>query len=151
MTPAAVEDLRTEWLDRYGPLPTRGGGARRRRAAPGRVRPHRGDRGDGVGHPARRRGPGRTGEAVARLAPIRLRASARVRLGRLHPRAIVKEEVDQIIVPLPRDPISPTGSPCCCASSCRLSPGDGARPDPDAAAVAAAEALAAGFGPRRDP
>ena len=68
-------------------------------------------------------GPGRTGEAVgARLSPIRLRASTRVRLGRLHPRAIVKEEVDQIIVPLRRAPTSPTGSPRCSASSCRLTP-----------------------------
>jgi hypothetical protein len=30
-------------------------------------------------------------------------------------------------------------------------PSDGTPPDPDAAAVAAAEALAAGFGPRRAP
>ena len=35
-------------------------------------------------------GPGRTGEAVARLSPLHLRASARVRLGRLHPWAIAQ-------------------------------------------------------------
>ena len=37
---------------------------------------------------------------MARLSPIRLRASARVRLSRLAPRAIVKEDLDQLIVPL---------------------------------------------------
>ena len=102
--PAAVEDLRTEWLDRYGPLPPEAEAL----VAVGRLRAECVRTGvtevtasitrPGAG------GPGRTGEAVARIAPVRLRASARVRLTRLHPRAIVKDEVDQIIVPLPAGP-----------------------------------------------
>jgi len=108
--PAAVEDLRTEWLDRYGPLP-RERSSRCRRPPESRVRSDGRDRSDGLSRPSRWRGPGRTGEAVARLAPIRLRASARVRLVRLHPRAIVKQEVDQIIVPLVAGPDLATGWP----------------------------------------
>ena len=96
-------------------------------------------------------GPGRTGEAVARISPLRLRASARVRLGRLHPRAIVKEEVDQVIVPLA------AGSDLADRLAVllrELVPPEltaAAPSDPDAAAVAAAEAVAAGFGPRAAP
>ena len=89
-------------------------------------------------------GPGRTGEAVARLAPIRLRASARVRLGRLHPRAIVKEEVDQIIVPLPAGPDLADRIATLLLELVPVEPGNGAAPDPDAVAVAAGE-LARGW------
>ena len=104
-------------------------------------------------------GPGRTGEAVARLAPIRLRASARVRLGRLHPRAIVKEDVEQIIVPLPAGPDLADRLAALLGELVPAEPGQVARVDADAAAVAAAdaaavaaaEASAAGFGPRRAP
>jgi len=96
-------------------------------------------------------GPGRSGEAVARLAPIRLRASARVRLGRLHPRAIVKEEVDQIIVPLPAGPDLADRLATLLRELVPAEPSGGERPDPDAAAVAAAETLAAGNGARRAP
>ena len=44
--------------------------------------------------------PGRVGEVVARLSPVTLPVSAQVRLGRLHPRAIWKEDARQLIVPL---------------------------------------------------
>ena len=116
------------------------------------MRPDRRHRGDGLGRPARRRGgPGRTGEAVARFSPIRLRASARVRLGRLHPRAIVKEEVDQIIVPLDAGPDLADRLAVLLRELVPPEQAAGATVDPDAAAVAAAEAVAAGFGPRRPP
>ena len=101
---SAVDDLRKEWLDRYGPLPVEAEAL----VAVGRLRAECVRTGvaevtASIARPGAG-GPGRTGEAVARLAPVRLRASARVRLGRLYPRAIVKEEVDQIIVPLPAGP-----------------------------------------------
>ena len=149
--PAAVEDLRSEWLDRYGPLPREAEAL----VAVGRLRAECVRTGvtevtasvvrPGAG------GPGRTGEAVARLAPIRLRASARVRLGRLHPRAIVKEEVDQIIVPLPAGPDLADRIATLLHELVPVEPGNGAAPDPDAVAVAQANSLAAGFAPRRAP
>jgi hypothetical protein len=74
-----------------------------------------------------------------------------VRLGRLHPRAIVKEEVDQIIVPLPAGPDLADRLATLLRELVPAGPADGARPDPDAAAVVAAEALAAGNGARRTP
>jgi transcription-repair coupling factor (superfamily II helicase) len=149
--PAAVEDLRTEWLDRYGPLPREAEAL----VAVGRLRAECVRTGvTEVTAPVTRPGaggPGRSGEAVARLAPIRLRASARVRLGRLHPRAIVKEEVDQIIVPLPAGPDLADRLATLLRELVPAEPGGGERPDPDAAAVAAAETLAAGNGARRAP
>jgi len=97
---AEVDDIAAEWLDRYGPLPPPAEtllaiarlraecvrtGVREVNVVPSRP---------GGG------GPGRPGEAVARFSPIRLRASARVRLTRLAPRAVVKEDLEQLIVPL---------------------------------------------------
>ena len=149
--PSAVEDLRTEWLDRYGPLPREAEAL----VAVGRLRAECVRTGvtevtASVTRPGAG-GPGRTGEAVARLAPIRLRASARVRLGRLHPRAIVKEEVDQVIVPLSAGPDLADRIATLLRELVPSEPGNGATPDPDAVAVAAAKTLAAGFGPRRAP
>ncbi len=150
--PAAVEDLRTEWLDRYGPLPPEAEAL----VAVGRLRAECVRTGvsevtasitrPGAG------GPGRTGEAVVRISPLRLRASSRVRLTRLHPRAIVKEEVDQIIVPLPSGLDLADRLAVLLRELVPAEPGESAaQADPDAAAVAAAEAVAAGFGPRRTP
>ena len=148
---AAVEDLRAEWLDRYGPLPREAEAL----VAVGRLRAECFRTGvtevtASVTRPGGG-GPGRTGEAVARLSPIRLRASARVRLGRLHPRAIVKEDVDQIIVPLAAGPDIADRLATLLRELVPADPGDSARPDPDTAARAAAETIAAGFGPRRAP
>jgi transcription-repair coupling factor (superfamily II helicase) len=149
--PAAVEDLRTEWLDRYGPLPREAEAL----VAVGRLRAECVRTGvtevtASVARPGGG-GPGRTGEAVARLAPIRLRASARVRLGRLHPRAIVKQEVDQIIVPLAAGPDLADRLAVLLSELVPAEGGEGARRDPDAAAVDAAKALAAGNGARHAP
>jgi len=147
----AVEDLRTEWLDRFGPLPPQAEAL----VAVGRLRAECARTGvREVTASATRPGmgsPGRRGEVVARISPIRLRASARVRLGRLHPRAILKEEVDQLIVPVPAGPDLADRL----AKLLReIVPGElsgGARTDPDAVALAAAEAIAAGSGLPRAP
>ena len=39
---------------------------------------------------------------TVRLAPISLRTSQQLRLRRLHPKAVWKEEAGQIVVPVPR-------------------------------------------------
>jgi hypothetical protein len=63
----------------------------------------------------------------------------------------VKEEVDQIIVPLPAGPDLADRLATLLRELVPAEPGGGERPDPDAAAVAAAETLAAGNGARRAP
>lgn len=148
---AAVEDLRTEWLDRYGPLPEEAEAL----IAVGRLRAECVRTGvtevtASVARPGTG-GLGRTGEVVARLAPIHLKASARVRLTRLFPRAIVKEDIDQIIVPLSAGPDLADRLAVLLSELVPAEPDEATRPDPDAAAVAAAEALAAGSRPRRAP
>ncbi len=101
---AEVDDIGAEWLDRYGPLPPAASSLleiARLRAECTRV---------GVTEvtvvPVRPGsiGPGRPGEAVARLTPLRLPASARVRLTRLAPRAVLKEDPPQLVVPLAGGP-----------------------------------------------
>ncbi len=97
---AVVEDLAGEWLDRYGPLPTPGEGllqAARLRVACRRVgitevvaTPYR----PGVG------GPGEPGGYVVRIAPVSLPASAKIRLTRLAPKALLKEPAHELIVPI---------------------------------------------------
>jgi len=103
-----VDDIVAEWTDRYGPPPPAATALleiARLRAACVRtgvrevsVVPHR------FGG----QGPSRPGEVVARLSPVRLRASARVRLTRLSPRALLKEEAEQLVVPLPGGPGLPS-------------------------------------------
>ena len=86
-TPDQVEDVRQEWLDRYGPLPPPAEAllaVGRLRAACART---------GVREVTLAR-------ATARLSPVVLKASQRVRLQRLHPRAVYKEDVEQLAVPL---------------------------------------------------
>ena len=85
-TVTEVEDIRAEWLDRYGPLPAAGRGAPRRRPPAGRVR--------------------RTGvrevtvaKNIARLSPLELKTSQRIRLQRLYPKAIFKEDTGQLVLP----------------------------------------------------
>jgi len=100
---AEVDDIAAEWADRYGPPPPPAGAllevARLRAAcAQAGVREV-----TVVGG-----GPGRRGGvATARMAPLRLRRSAQVRLRRLHPRAVYKEDQSQVVVPLPAgaDPV----------------------------------------------
>ena len=42
------------------------------------------------------------GGFTARLAPLELKASQRVRLTRLSPKAVFKEDIGQLVFPLPR-------------------------------------------------
>jgi transcription-repair coupling factor (superfamily II helicase) len=101
---AEVDDIRSEWLDRFGPLPAPAEGllavarlrveclrtgVREVSATPARP-------GQGVGRPGRR-------GLVARLAPLELPASAKVRLRRLRPESLVKEEARLVVVPLGPD------------------------------------------------
>jgi transcription-repair coupling factor (superfamily II helicase) len=102
--PSEVDDIRSEWLDRFGPLPAPAEGllavarlrveclrtgVREVSATPARP-------GQGSGRPGRR-------GFVARIAPLELPASARVRLRRLRPESLVKEEANLVVVPLGPD------------------------------------------------
>jgi transcription-repair coupling factor (superfamily II helicase) len=95
-----VDDIGSEWLDRYGPLPRPAEAllsiARLRAEC---VRTGVREVTAVVTRPGAG-GPGRPGEVVARLSPLRLKASAGVRLKRLAPRAVVKEDAEQVVVPL---------------------------------------------------
>jgi transcription-repair coupling factor (superfamily II helicase) len=92
---ADVEDIGAEWADRYGPLPAAALGllalARLRTAA---IR--RGIR--EITQSTVR--PGGSRQPVARIAPVRLAASAQVRLRRLVPGASYKDELGQLLVPI---------------------------------------------------
>jgi len=97
-TRAEVDDIRTEWLDRYGPLPVPAEallriGMLRAECARTGVREATVVKG----------GSGLSGGvATARLAPLVLKTSARIRLQRRWPKAIFKEEIGQLVVPVPR-------------------------------------------------
>ena len=103
-----VEDVRAEWLDRFGPLPAPA--AALLEVALLRVEclrlgvedlavslPRFASEGAGP-----RGGPG--GRAVAKLAPITLPASAEVRLRRLAPGGTYQPEVGRLTVPIAPDP-----------------------------------------------
>jgi transcription-repair coupling factor (superfamily II helicase) len=95
-----VDDIAAEWTDRYGvpPRPVQALlGVARLRAVALRVGLRelsvvKAVPGSG--------GPARMGESVARLSPLRLRASEEIRLRRLVPRAIYKADAGQLIVPM---------------------------------------------------
>jgi transcription-repair coupling factor (superfamily II helicase) len=97
----AVADLGAEWLDRYGPLPAEV----EKLLEIGRLRAECVRTGvtevsGVVARPGAAPSPSRPGEVVVRLSPLRLPASAQLRLRRLQPRALFKEEGSQLIVPL---------------------------------------------------
>ncbi len=97
-----VEDIGAEWLDRYGPLPEPavallGIGHLRAECARTGVREVTVVRA-GVASTALGGAVGGT----ARLAPLELKTSQRIRLQRRWPKAIYKEETGQIVMPLPR-------------------------------------------------
>ena len=101
-THAEVDDVEAEWVDRYGPLPgpasaLLGIGHLRAECARLGLRDVTVVNGGALSEGA--------GGLVARLSPISLRASERVRLGRIWPRAVYKEESQQIVGPLPRSAI----------------------------------------------
>jgi transcription-repair coupling factor (superfamily II helicase) len=138
-----VDDIRSEWMDRFGPLPDPAEGllavARLRveclrtgvrevsatAARPGQVTMTGGRR-----------------RLVARLAPLAMPASARIRLRRLRPEAVYKEESGQLTVPL-----APGEEPVEALSALlgELVPGEGA-----GAVTAAADAGGRSGSPGRD-
>jgi transcription-repair coupling factor (superfamily II helicase) len=88
-THAEVDDIRAEWEDRYGPVP--GPAAALLAVARLRAECHR----TGI------RDVAITG-TQARLAPLHLRTSETMRLRRLARQAIYKEDLAQVVLPLPR-------------------------------------------------
>jgi transcription-repair coupling factor (superfamily II helicase) len=84
-----VADIRAEWLDRYGPLPAPAEALLRigeLRAECART---------GVRDVTVVRG------GTVRLAPLALKTSARIRLQRLWPRAVYKEDIGQVVLSVP--------------------------------------------------
>ncbi|HVL03172.1 MAG TPA: TRCF domain-containing protein, partial [Acidimicrobiales bacterium] len=93
-TASEVDDVRGEWEDRYGPVPPPAEAL----LAVARLRAecHR----TGVRQISANPKPVGRGLMV-RLSPVRLRASAAVRLRRLHREATYREELAQLVIPLP--------------------------------------------------
>ena len=106
-----IEDVRTEWEDRFGPLPGPGRGPARRGPAAGRVPPARHHRRGGDRAPRRGMGGGpRTGPA-AKLSPITLPTSAEVRLRRLAPGATYQPDLHRLVMPRRRCRRRTSGTP----------------------------------------
>ena len=88
-TQAEVDDIREEWLDRYGPVPPAAEAlldVARLRAECVRT---------GVREVT-------VAKDTARLAPLALPASMRIRLQRLHRQGVYKEDLGQLVLPLAR-------------------------------------------------
>ncbi|HET6963981.1 MAG TPA: transcription-repair coupling factor [Acidimicrobiales bacterium] len=93
-----VDDIESEWLDRYGPLPDPARALLRiahLRAECARL---------GIREVAVVASGGGLGGAgyTARLSPLQLRTSQKVRLTRLAPKAVYKEDIGQLVLPLPK-------------------------------------------------
>ncbi len=104
-----VDDIESEWLDRYGPVPAPAAallriGHLRAECARTGVREVTVVRG-GVGASSGVLGGSSNG--TARLSPLSLKTSQRIRLQRLWPRAVFKEDLGQIVLPVPRG-VEPT-------------------------------------------
>jgi transcription-repair coupling factor (superfamily II helicase) len=94
-TEAEVSDIRTEWVDRYGPVPDEAEGLLR--VARLRAECHR----TGVRDVTVTKGPAFGGSAwTARLSPLVLPTSKTLRLRQLFPKAVFKEETGEVQVPL---------------------------------------------------
>jgi transcription-repair coupling factor (superfamily II helicase) len=91
-----VDDIGVEWLDRYGPLPPAAQGL----LAVARLRVGAMARGVGEVVVSSVR-PGGTRRPVVRLSPVVLPASAQVRLRRVAPDATYREDLGQLLVPVP--------------------------------------------------
>jgi transcription-repair coupling factor (superfamily II helicase) len=88
-TQAEVDDIRAEWVDRFGPPPEPAEALLRvatLRAEAARI---------GITEVA-------VAKDVARIRPVALKASEQIRLRRLAPRAVYKEDAGQMVVPLQR-------------------------------------------------
>jgi len=94
-TEAEVDDIRLEWQDRYGPLPDAAEallGVARLRAECARL---------DLREIAVTKGPSFGGPAfLARFAPLVLKTSQQIRLKRLSPKAVYKEDVGQLQIPV---------------------------------------------------
>jgi transcription-repair coupling factor (superfamily II helicase) len=88
-TQAEVDDIQAEWVDRYGPVPP----AAEALLAVARLRAECVRA--GVREVTVARG-------TARLAPVVLPLSRRIRLQRLYKEAVYKEDLEQLVLPLPR-------------------------------------------------
>jgi transcription-repair coupling factor (superfamily II helicase) len=99
-TSEEVRDIELEWQDRFGPLPA----PARALLSVALLRAECIRLGltevTAVAYRPGAGGPGRPGEFVTRLAPIKLLASEGIRLSRVAPRAIYKEEIGQVIAPV---------------------------------------------------
>ncbi|HEX4979423.1 MAG TPA: transcription-repair coupling factor, partial [Acidimicrobiales bacterium] len=87
-THAEVDDIEREWLDRYGPIPEPA--VSLLEVAHLRAEAHR----VGVREVAVARG-------TARISPLKLKTSQTIRLGRLYPKAVYKDDLAQLVLPLP--------------------------------------------------
>jgi transcription-repair coupling factor (superfamily II helicase) len=108
-THAGVDDIESEWLDRYGPVPAPAQALLRI----GHLRAECARLGIREVAVVKGSGGGLTSAAfTARLSPIDLKASERVRLTRLVPKAVWKEDAHQLVLPLPRgtDPAADLGA-----------------------------------------
>jgi transcription-repair coupling factor (superfamily II helicase) len=97
-THAEVDDIRTEWTDRYGPLPEPAEAL----LLIGRLRAECARTGVREVAVVRNTSGLGGGAFTARLMPLSLKASQRVRLTRLWPKGIYKEDTGQLVLPLPR-------------------------------------------------
>jgi transcription-repair coupling factor (superfamily II helicase) len=90
-----VTDIRAEWLDRYGPLPAPAEAlleVARLRAECART---------GITEVSVQPGPGFGGpKHFARLAPVTLKTSKQMRLERVYPKAVYKEELMELQLPI---------------------------------------------------
>jgi transcription-repair coupling factor (superfamily II helicase) len=93
-TKAEVDDIRTEWEDRYGPLPAPA--AALLEVGHLRAECHRLGIND-----IQISGSASTG-GTAKLAPLTLKLSETMRLRRISKGAKYKEDLGQLVVPLPR-------------------------------------------------
>ncbi|CAA9246637.1 MAG: Transcription-repair coupling factor [uncultured Acidimicrobiales bacterium] len=96
-TDSQVDDIRAEWEDRFGPLPASAEGL----VAVGRLRAESFRTGVREVVVAKGAAGGIVGPTV-RISPLQLRTSQQLRLRRLHPKAVWKEEVGQLVVPVPK-------------------------------------------------
>jgi transcription-repair coupling factor (superfamily II helicase) len=98
-TPAEVDDIRDEWLDRYGPVPREAESlleVARLRAECARL---------GLREVNVTKGPAFGGpDYTARLSPIELRTSQVLRLQRIAKGGVWKEDARQLVLPVPRTP-----------------------------------------------
>jgi transcription-repair coupling factor (superfamily II helicase) len=88
-THSEVDDIENEWLDRYGPVPEPARAlldVARLRAECART---------GVREVA-------VARDVVRLGPLALKTSQTIRVQRLYPKAVYKEDLGQVVLPLPR-------------------------------------------------